>query len=160
MPTTPTETIAIAINGDTIHIDVLPTRWHDERTSCQRAHQFLAGQQTWIEIDDAIEQCPFYQRAPIGPARCTINGRDPIRTGPGRNPCLFEQDLDTPDWSSVRAWRLLQFPDGSTAVCRARDAQWLAAGLTEDPDAPVIVLGHIALVDAIPAPASYYTAGL
>jgi hypothetical protein len=154
--------VAAQIDGAYIQIPIIDIPWHDERTGCERAHRYLAGQLTWHEIDAELEQCPFYQRQPIGAARCTMNGCQPPRTGPGRNPCLFHQDLDTPDWERVRAWRLLEFADGHTAVCRARDAQWIAAELTAETAAPVVVLGHVALLlPDPPAPiAHYYNAGL
>lgn len=131
-----TSHLPIQIDGQTVQIPIVEVTWHDERTGCERAHRYLAGQLSRFEVD--LPSCPFYQRAPgmHTPARCTMNGR---LNGMGRNPCLFTQAENHPDWANVRRWRMIEEPDGTLAICRAEDAAEIAA------DLGAVVIGHLEL---------------
>ena len=143
----------VLVDGHTVQIPVLDVRWHDERTGCRLAHAHLAGHITAVEAEASLETCSFYQRAPIGAGRCTMNGKV---TGEGRNPCLFHQNPHSADWQNVMRWRMIEQPDGALALCRAQDAAAIAA------DLGAVVWGQITvLAPAAPPPAhAYYEAAL
>jgi len=100
-------------------IPVVEVRWHDERTGCERAHRYLAGELQGIPSD--FDDCYFYRAG-----RCTMNGSE---NGRPRNACLFHESEAGRSWTRVREWRLLEGPDGSTCITPASSALEIAADL-------------------------------
>ena len=66
----------------------------DERTGCERAHRYLAGELQGIPGD--YSGCYFYHSG-----RCDMNGRQ-------ANPCLFYEPEAGRIWSRVKEWALLE----------------------------------------------------
>ena len=95
-----------------VFVPVLEMRRHDERTGCERAHRYLAGelQGTAAEYCD----CSFYRGG-----RCDMNGK-------AANACLFHEPESGPSWAGVRWWCLLEYPDGSTAITPRHSAAEIA----------------------------------
>lgn len=93
-------------------VPVVKLNWLDERTGCERAHRYLAGQ-----IDGApgdYDGCYFYSSG-----RCDMNGRR-------ADPCLFHEPENGRGWQKVRGWALLEFPDGHIEVTFADGAAEIA----------------------------------
>ena len=103
----------LALGG--ISVPVVEMTMHDERTGCERAHRYLAGELQGHAGD--FDGCHFYHSG-----RCSMNGRK-------ANPCLFHEPEGGRSWSRVKGWRLLERPDGSTCIAPAYDAAEIAADI-------------------------------
>ena len=101
--------------GILVDVPILDMPMHDERTSCARAHRYLAGELDGAPTD--FNGCHFYHSG-----RCSMNGRN-------ANPCLFHEPEGGRSWSRVKGWRLLERPDGSTCIAPAYDAAEIAADI-------------------------------
>jgi len=105
---------------------VEPLRWYDERQGCRQALLYVAGEIDGKPSDYA--HCHFFCNG-----SCRMNGN------PTRDDCLFHLNEDAEPWRQVRSNALLQMPDGSTAVCRKRDAARMAGELG------AVVVGAVAV---------------
>ena len=119
LPGVPDETVIgifapgeLAAIGILEAVPILQVTWHDERTGCDRAHRYLASELQGIPSD--YTGCYFYHAG-----RCNMNGK-------AANPCLFHEPESGRSWDKVRWWRLLEYPDGSTAITPAHSAAELA----------------------------------
>ena len=95
-----------------ISVPVVEMTMHDERTGCERAHRYLAGELQGHAGD--FDGCHFYHSG-----RCSMNGRN-------ANPCLFHEPESGRSWDKVRWWVLLEWPDGRTAITPRHSAAELA----------------------------------
>ena len=95
-----------------VFVPVLEMTMHDERTGCERAHRYLAGELDGVPAD--YTPCHFYRGG-----RCDMNGRM-------ANPCLFHEPEHGRSWDKVRWWCLLEYPDGSIAITPRHSAAELA----------------------------------
>ena len=126
LPGVPDETIidvippgALADLGIVQAVPVLQMNWHDERTGCQIAHRYDAG-----ELQGTPEEygnCWAYSNG-----RCQMNGS---QDGRPRSACLFHEPEDGPSWAALRQWVLLELEDGSTALTTHYSALEIAADL-------------------------------
>ena len=126
LPGVPDETIidvippgALADLGIVQAVPVLQMNWHDERTGCQIAHRYDAG-----ELQGTPEEygnCWAYSNG-----RCQMNGS---QDGRPRSACLFHEPEDGPSWADLRQWVLLELPDGTTALTTPFSAPEIAADL-------------------------------
>ena len=126
LPGVPDETIidvippgALADLGIVQAVPVLQMNWHDERTGCQIAHRYDAG-----ELQGTPEEygnCWAYSNG-----RCKMNG---AQDGQPRSACLFHEPEDGPSWAALRQWVLLELEDGSTALTTHYSALEIAADL-------------------------------
>ena len=98
--------------GILVDVPILDMPMLDERTGCERAHRYLGGELQGIPSD--YSGCYFYHGG-----RCNMNGK-------AANPCLFHEPEAGRSWDKVRWWRLLEYPDGSTAITPAHSAAELA----------------------------------
>ena len=98
-----------------ISVPVVEMTMHDERTGCERAHRYLAGELQGHAGD--FDGCHFYHSG-----RCSMNGRN-------ANPCLFHEPEAGRSWSRVKEWTLLECPDGSTCITLAHSAAEIAADI-------------------------------
>ena len=119
LPGVPDETVIgmfgpgeLAAIGILEAVPILQVTWHDERTGCERAHRYLGGEMDGIPSDYC--DCYFYHGG-----RCNMNGK-------AANPCLFHEPESGRSWDKVKWWRLLEYPDGSTAITPAHSAAELA----------------------------------
>ena len=101
--------------GILVDVPILDMPMHDERTGCDRAHRYLAGELQGIPSD--FNGCYFYSSG-----RCSINGRN-------ANPCLFHEAEAGRSWARVKEWALLECPDGSTCITLAHSAAEIAADI-------------------------------
>ena len=97
---------------DGISVPVVGMNMLDERTGCERAHRYLAGELQGIPSDFA--GCYFYCSG-----RCNMNGRK-------ANPCLFHEPESSRSWDKVKWWCLLEYPDGRTAITPRHSAAELS----------------------------------
>ena len=95
-----------------VSVPVVAMTMHDERTGCERAHRYLAGELQGHAGD--FDGCHFYHSR-----RCSMNGRN-------ANPCLFHEPESGRSWDKVRWWVLLEWPDGRTAITPRHSAAELA----------------------------------
>ena len=95
-----------------VFVPVLEMAMHDERTGCERAHRYLAGELQGIPGDYA--PCHFYAAG-----RCNMNGK-------AANPCLFHEPESGRSWDKVKWWCLLEYPDGRTAITPRHSAAELS----------------------------------
>ena len=95
-----------------ISVPVVELTMHDERTGCERAHRYLAGELQGHAGD--FDGCHFYHSR-----RCSMNGRN-------ANPCLFHEPESGRSWDKVRWWVLLEWPDGRTAITPRHSAAEIA----------------------------------
>ena len=95
-----------------ISVPVVEMTMHDERTGCERAHRYLAGELQGHAGD--FDGCHFYHSG-----RCSMNGRN-------ANPCLFHEPESGRSWDKVRWWALLEWPDGRVAITPRHSAAELA----------------------------------
>ena len=100
-------------------VPIIELRWHDERTGCNLAHYYLAGELQGTPAEYGA--CYFYQAG-----RCKMNG---CESGRPRDACLFHEPEDSKGWRGVSFWRLLEEPDGSLCLTPARSAAEIAASL-------------------------------
>lgn len=88
--------------GILVDVPILDMPMHDERTGCERAHRYLAGELQGTASD--FDGCHFYQGG-----RCSMNGKR-------ANPCLFHEPESGRSWDKVKWWCLLEYPNGSIAI--------------------------------------------
>ena len=100
-------------------VPVLKMRWHDERTGCEKAHRYDAGELQGTPED--YSSCWAYSNG-----RCKMNGS---QDGRPRSACLFHEPEDGPSWADLRQWVLLELPDGTTALTTPFSAPEIAADL-------------------------------
>lgn len=100
-------------------VPIVELRWHDERTGCNLAHYYLAGELQGTPAEYGA--CHFYQAG-----RCKMNG---CESGRPRSACLFHEPEDSKGWRGVSFWRLLEEPDGNLCLTPARSAAEIAASL-------------------------------
>ncbi len=110
---------ALAELGITDAVPVLQMTWHDERTGCQTAHRYDAGELQGVPED--YQTCWAYQAG-----RCKMNGS---QNGRPRSSCLFHEPEDGKSWAGLRFWALLEWPDGETAITPRAGAPAMAADL-------------------------------
>ena len=103
----------LVVLGILVDVPILDMPMHDERTGCATAHRYLAGELQGIPSD--YSGCYFYSSG-----RCNMNGRN-------ANPCLFHEPESGRSWAKVKRWRLLEWPDGRTAITPAHSAAEIAA---------------------------------
>ena len=95
-----------------VSVPVVQMNMLDERTGCERAHRYLAGELQGIPSDFA--GCYFYHGG-----CCNMNGK-------AANPCLFHEPESSRSWDKVKWWCLLEYPDGSTAITPRHSAAELS----------------------------------
>ena len=95
-----------------VSVPVVEMAMLDERTGCERAHRYLAGELDGVPADYA--PCHFYAAG-----RCDMNGRK-------ANPCLFHEPESGRSWDKVKWWCLLEYPDGRTAITPRHSAAELS----------------------------------
>ena len=100
---------------DGISVPVVEMAMLDERTGCERAHRYLAGELQGIPSE--YSGCYFYHGG-----CCNMNGK-------AANPCLFHEPESGRSWDKVKRWRLLERDDGSTCIAPAYDAVEIAASI-------------------------------
>ena len=95
-----------------VSVPVVQMNMLDERTGCERAHRYLAGELQGIPSD--FDGCYFYHGG-----CCNMNGK-------AANPCLFHEPEAGRSWDKVKWWALLEYPDGRTAITPRHSAAELS----------------------------------
>lgn len=97
-------------------VPVLQVKWHDERTGCNLAHRYDAGQIAGTPAE--YQGCHFYRSG-----GCQMNGNS------YRDACLFHEPENGPAWTNLRRWALLEEPDGNTVITLRAHAVEIAADI-------------------------------
>lgn len=97
---------------DGISVPVVEMAMLDERTGCASVLRYQAGELQGVPGD--YTGCPAYSGR-----LCRMQGGGAL--------CAFHEPDSAPIWRKAQRWRLLEWPDGKTAVTLAHSALEIAS---------------------------------